>query len=309
MLDQPQLLEFDYSDLHQQLLNLPSSYSGSQRVQPQPYAAVAYGEAAGPLELCSEWISHTLGATGTQFILSGGLDFGEAAEVQDIAEARGVGVSRVGMAPLEELAFRVNPSPLSFYSYAQYLAYSTGHASDAQEADAVLASLALECAFAVPTEQNPAKRLAWSLWTRTPFLLAKRTDRELTIMWQHLLARVGKSMSVALEREPLLLLTGGFEARHESGDQHLALILGQIDEEMTLCRDVLETRVDEVIEVAAPLEVGDYAAKMYLCYLGAWVSYYLSLAYRKDPADTASLKKLYKSDPHIKKDEKDDLEG
>jgi len=306
MLDRTDLLEKDTQKLHTQLLELPYSYAGPQATMDAPYSGVAYGEASLALALCEEWVTLELGKVGTQFVLSSGLDFGEALEFTDLSEIRGVTVKRVGVAAtLGDLSFMVPRGPLSTYTYCQYLAYATGHSSDASSADAALSELAQRCRIEIPTEENPAKKLAWTLWTRTPLLLASRDYLALTWGWQEMLARVGKSMSFALTHSPLLLLSGGFEARHETGDERVAVLLGPVDAEMILAREILETRVDEVLEVPFPDGLEGYAAQMYLWSLGAWTAFYLALAYGQDPADSVVLSALLESE---KLEVRDDLE-
>lgn len=294
MLDQPQLLEYDGTGLYAQLVQLPESYIGPTQVRSGPFSGLAFGEASLALHICEDWINvgFSPAASGTQLILSGGLDFGESASWVDIAEARGCTPLRVGVGPLEDLSFLVPEGPLSTYHYVQYLAHLTGNSAQAEEADQALLELSEKCRHENATENNPAKQLAWKLWTRTPLILASRGVRPLSWGWQQLLARVGKSMSYALDRDPLVLLSGGFEARHESGDEQVGLVIGNLDEEMELCREILETRVDEVLEVFAPHGLGDHAARLYLWYLGVWTSFYLALAYGKDPGDSDILKML-----------------
>ncbi|MBB6097458.1 hypothetical protein HNR42_000875 [Deinobacterium chartae] len=291
MLDDRSTLERDRSGLWQALLELPGSYAGPNRVWPAPYGAIGYGEGALAARLGEDWLSAPLVLEGTQFVL-GNLDFGEAESYADIADARGVGVVRAGPSSSGGLTFLVPPSPLSHYSYAQYLAYSSGHAQEAAAADEAMRRLAARCTPAVPTDENPAKQLAWKLWTRTPLLLAARDHAARISAWHVLLARIGKSMSVPLGDEPLLVLSGGFEARHESGDQRVALILSTDDPTLTLAREMLETRVDEIIEVLPDPDLEGYAADMQLWYLGAWTAYYLALAYGQDPSDARPLSAL-----------------
>ena len=297
MLDRTDLLEKDTQNLHTKLLELPGSYTGPQTQMDAPYSGVAYGEASLALALCEEWVTLELGKTGTQFVLSSGLDFGEAQEFTNLSEIREVNVKRVGLAAtLGDLSFMVARGPLSTYTYAQYLAHATGHSADAVNADAALQDLAQRCRIEIPTEDNPAKKLAWTLWTRTPLLLASRDYLALTWGWQELLARIGKSMSFALTHSPLLLLSGGFEARHETGDERVAVLLGPMDAEMILAREILGTRVDEALEVPFPDGLEGYAGQMYLWSLGAWTAFYLALAYGQDPADSPVLTALLESE-------------
>lgn len=285
MLDDYSRKELDTSDLHDALERLPGSYAGPRKALPEPYGAVGYEEGALALRLTG-FIEKSVVAHGTQFLL-GNVHDPEGDDLVNIAEASGAQVQRVGVSQsLKDLDYLVPTQPLSLYTYTQYLAHATGNSEEAEKADAALRMLADRCTFQIPTEQNPAKQLAWSLWTRTPLLLASRSYAPLIGAWQQLLGRIGKSMSVPLEYEPLITLSGGFEARHENGDERVALIIGEADAEMQLAREILETRIDEVIPVLPPENLSEYARNLYLWYFGAWVSYYLALTYNQDPKDT-----------------------
>lgn len=305
MLDDYSRKEKDTSNLHDVLERLPGSYAGPTRVLSEPYGAVGYEEGALPLRL-TDFIEKSVVGQGTQFLL-GNINDPEGDDLINIAEASGAHIQRVGVSQsLKNLDYLVPTHPLSLYTYTQYLAHATGNSEAAQQADAALQQLAARCTFQIPTEQNPAKQLAWSLWTRTPLLLASRSNAALIGAWQHLLGRIGKTMSVPLEHEPLITLSGGFEARHETGDGRVTLILGSLDEEMKLAQEILDTRIDEVIPVLAPEHLSEYAQNMYLWYLGAWVGYYLALAYDQDPKDT-KVADLLNEPFKLKADEDDSL--
>ncbi|GGJ40714.1 SIS domain-containing protein [Deinococcus roseus] len=285
MLDDHSRKELDTTNLHDLLAALPGSYAGPRKTLPAPYGAVGYEEGALPLRLTS-FVDKSMVAQGTQFLL-GNVHDPEGDDLVNIAEVSGAHVQRVGVSQsLKDLDYLVPTQPLSLYTYTQYLAHATGNGEEAEKADQALSVLAERCTFQVPTEQNPAKQMAWSLWTRTPLLLASRSHAPLISAWQHLLGRIGKSMSVPLEFEPLITLSGGFEARHESGDERVALVIGEADAEMQLAREILETRIDEIIPVLPPENLSEYARNLYLWYFGAWVSYYLALTYNQDPRDT-----------------------
>lgn len=296
MLDDLDILQYDSQELHLKLSALPASYAGARQVYAEPYSGMAFGEGVLPLLLCSDWIPERLAQTGTQFILSGG-QAEDAETFARIIEAREGQVVRLGTAErLDQLTQLIPLDVLSTYAYAQSLAYATDHAADAEEADQLLADLRDRCLPSVLSDQNPAKQLAWSIWTRTPLLIASHDFQMQLAVWQQAIARLGKSMSIPVPHAPLLVLSGGFEARHEVGDERLALLIGSIDNEMQLCREILATRVDEVLEVV-PVEAGDYAQNMYLWYLATWVGYYLALAYQTDPADSAPLTTLHSLEP------------
>lgn len=272
---------------------LPHSFEGAA-LQEGPFGVIGLGEGALSAELLQTLIERRLTSSGTQFVLASADWEAAADDYANIAEASGARAVRLGEAELPKLSGLVPRSVLSTYTFAQWVAHASGHAEQALDADRLLADLAARCAPEVQ-EGNPARELAWSLWTRTPLLLAAQGEGFLVWAWQVLLARVGKSLSVPVERDPLYVLTGAFEARHESGDGRVALILGEEDEELALAREVLHSRVDEVIHVPFPEGVGGYPGSLALWYFGAWVAYYLAERYEQSPEDARPLREVLAS--------------
>jgi hypothetical protein len=304
MLDTAERYEVDTTWIARALEALPGSYTGPVRALPGPYGIVGFGEGAWPTEFARAWIDQTVVSDGTQFVLAGGLDFGEAEVAAILAEASGSTPYRIGQVALtaqdqdSDEDFGVDQivpaSPLSTYTYLQAIAYATNHASSAEAADNLLRDLCEQYKTDVHTNDNPAKRLAWSLWTRTPLLLAPPDFAQQVWAWYINIARIGKSMSIPLERNPLTVLSSGFEARHEAGDSLVALVLGGLDESMGIAKEMLESRIDEVIVVEAQL--GEpYASGLGLWYLGAWVGFYLAILYGIDPKDSSALEHLRKA--------------
>ena len=314
MLDSFERFEFDSTQLARQLEALPGSYTGPTRVLPAPHGVIGFGEGALAAELSREFIDAGGIAGGTQFILAGGLDFGAVDAATLISEASGATVFQMGSPRVsrvrrseDEISLvllegddddgdetevaRVEPGPLATYHYAVALAHMTGNAEKASAAEAALERLRDACKSGVPTDENPAKQLAWKLWTRTPLLIAAGGFSPQPWAWQLSLARLGKSMSIPVPGNALEIVSSGFEARHESGDSHVALFLGGEDESLRMARELLETRVDEVIAVPTT-ERDTFAANLELWYLSCWVSFYLSLMYSLDPVDSASLRGL-----------------
>lgn len=271
------------------LATLPGSYSGPTKPETGPYGVVGVGEGTLAAHLAQALIPASLTHAGTQFVLSSPDARGAATDYADVAEVAGASVRRVstGGTP-QEIDVLVPGGPLATYHFAQYLAYATGHAEQAREADALMADLAGKCAPNVP-EGNPARDLAWSLWGRTPLLLATPDADALPHAWQQLLARTGKTLAVALLGDLLPLVTGEFEAQHEKGDAKVALILGDADETLLLAREILESRIDEIIHVPYPEGAQGYPAMLALWYFGAWVAAYLAERYQADPADPPVL--------------------
>lgn len=308
VLDSFERFELDTTSLARQLEALPGSYDGPTRTMSAPYGVVGFGEGALAAELARDFIDASSVAGGTQFILAGGLDFGAVEAAALISEASGATVMQLGDAPnvqadisSEETSLTlggedsqtssVAPGPLATYHYALALAHMTGNADKARAADAALERLRDQCRSDIPSDQNPAKQLAWKLWTRTPLLVPAGGFGAQPWVWQLALSRLGKSLSIPVPGNALEVAASGFEARHESGDALVALLLGGEDERLRLVREILETRVDEVIEVETP-ERDLFAANLALWYLSCWVGLYLSLMYGSDPQDSSALQAL-----------------
>jgi hypothetical protein len=310
VLDSAQRFDLDTAHLAQMLEGLPRSYAGPLKELSAPYGIIGFGEGAWASEVARDWIDASIVAGGTQFVLLGGLDFGEADAGMILAEAAGANLYRMGIGlsasratrdekgltlkftdQLENLEHLIPISPFSSYTYLQALSYACGRASSAEASERVLEDLRDRCKTDVHSDTNPAKQLAWKLWTRTPILLAGMQFQSQIWAWQVLLSRLGKSMSIPIERNSLTVIASGFEARHETGDSLVALLLGGSDEALGFMQEVLESRVAEVIQVPAP-STELYAQQLGLWYFGAWVSFYLALLYGIDPKDSVALSEL-----------------
>ncbi|MFC4452888.1 SIS domain-containing protein [Deinococcus sonorensis] len=279
--------------IFQTLLNLPGSYQGPTTPEQGPFGLLGLGEAALAAQLCEPFSQVRLSASGTQFVLNSAETQAAADDFAALAEVSEVTVRRVGVGEgrrfaLDQLHFLAPGGVSSTYHLAQYLAYATGHAEEAQQAEALLSDLRDRCAPEIE-EGNPARDLAWTLWGRAPLLLAPAGEGALVFAWQLLLARIGKVLSVPVEREPLYVLTGAFEAHHERGDGRLALLLGEEDAELRLVREVLETRIDEVVTVPYPGGEEGYAGTLALWYFAAWVATYLAEREGTTPDDSPAL--------------------
>lgn len=93
-----------------------------------------------------------------------------------------------------------------------------------------------------------------------------------------------------LSGDPLPVVTGAFEAQHEHGDGRIALLLGDLDPALELSREVLETRIDEVVHLPVPGDTESaYAGQLALWYFGAWVAAYLAERYGLQAGDLSVL--------------------
>ncbi|SMB94556.1 SIS domain-containing protein [Deinococcus hopiensis] len=276
------------------LERLPGSYAGPTGAEPAPYALIGVGEGTLAAHLAATFAPLTLTRSGTQFVVSSADAADVARDYADLAEVGGANVRRVstGGSP-DDVDVLVPGGLVTPYHAAQYLAHATGHAQAAADAELLLANLRDRCAPHVE-EANPARDLAWTLWGRMPLLFASPDAEALPHAWQSVLARVGKTLAVPVLGDPLAVVTGAFEAQHEKGDAKVALFLGDVDAALGVVREVLESRIDEVVHVpypegVGPEQVGGYAPQLALWYFGAWVATYLAERYDVDAADPPML--------------------
>lgn len=289
--DSSNLTSLDSSNLLGRLASLPHSYDGPDGLRKEPYGLMAYGEASSLPGLLKGWIDAGLVLSGTQFLFAGGFDYGDVAPMKLNAEMGGAEVIVVGHA-VHEPNFEVLPDVLSTYTYAGYLAHATGHKEDWREANRLMAELATVLNADVATEKNPAKAMAWSLWNRVPLVLANRRQSGLMSVVQRLLARVGKTLVITTAEHPLEVVTGAFESRHQLGDDLVAVLLGEKDEELGLVEEVLESRVAQLEQIALPfggvgsppLDVAAY--NLVIWYISLWVATYLAILSKFDPMDS-----------------------
>lgn len=278
------------SDFFALLENLPASYGGSTRQEASPYAVVGVGEGTLAAELLRTLVGSNFAHSGTQFVFFSPDAADLARQYAELAEVAGAGVRRIATGgQAADLDALVPGGVLATYHFAQAVAYASGHAEEAQAADLALSALAARCAPHVQ-EQNPARDLAWSLWGRMPLLLAAPEAAALPHAWQALFARTAKTLALPVLGDALPLVTGAFEAQHEQGDGRLALLLGDVDAALSVAREVLDSRIDEVIHVPYPQGTqADYAGQLTLWYFGAWVAAYLAERYGQSPADPPML--------------------
>ncbi|WP_456409788.1 SIS domain-containing protein [Oceanithermus sp.] len=288
-LDAHEDYKVDKRQLHRDLANLVGSFPQPSEACPAPYGVVGYGEAWWPAELAHLWTGRLMTEGGTQFVLQGGLDLGAAAGAVAAAEASGARVVRVGFGDAVDVP--VEPHPLSPYRYLRFLQEGTGEAEAGVRVDRALEALAGRLAPEVPTEDNPAKFFAWNLVERTPIWVVSERYVGLAAALQQTFARVAGSLSIAPPPGSLEFFITALEARHEQGDPLAAVVVGD-DERTRLAVEILETRVDTVLELPEPPAEGLVPEMMAAWYFTAWASYYLAVLYGRDPSDAEVLVRL-----------------
>ena len=267
---------------------LPGSYDGPDGRQPEPYGLIAFGEAATLAEIVAPWIDARLTPAGTQFLLAAGFDFGEIATLRISLELGGAKPLVIGSDAYEP-DFRVPPGTLSTYTYLSYLAYATGHTEALAEAEDAMGRLLVRVVPDVPTNENPAKTLAWALWNRIPLLLSGRSGTGLQMLVQQAFARVGKSLAITAGPHASGFVAGAFEAKHRLGDDVVGLVVGPQDDETGLVREVLATRVAQIEHLEPPddipLPADPVAAALVRWYFATWTTAYLARLHEEDAAE------------------------
>ncbi|WP_456446006.1 SIS domain-containing protein [Oceanithermus sp.] len=288
-LDAHEDYKVDERQLHRDLTGLVGSFPAPREAYPAPYGVVGFGEAWWPAELAHLWTGRLMTEGGTQFVLQGGLDLGAAAGAVAAAEASGARVVRAGFGDAVDVP--VDPHPLSPYRYLRFLQEATGEAEAGTRVDRALEALAAGLAPEVPTEDNPAKFFAWNLIERIPVWVVSERYRGLAPALQQTFARIAGSLSIAPPPGSLEFFITALEARHEQGDPLAAVVVGE-DERTRLAVEILETRVDTVLELPEPPAEGLIPEMMAAWYFVAWASYYLAILYGRNPADAEVLARL-----------------
>lgn len=271
------------------LRQLAGDFPQPQEEYPAPYGVVGFGEGWWPAELAHLWVPRLMTEGGTQFVLKGGLDLGAAAGAAAAAEASGARVVLVGFGG--EVDVPIGPHPLSPYRYLRFLQEATGESETGRRVDEALATLAGRLDTSVPTEDNPAKFFAWNLIERMPVWVVSERYAGLAQALQQSFARIAGSLSIAPPPGSLEFFITALESRHEQGDPLAAVVVGS-DEKTKLAVEILETRVDTVLELPEPPAAGLIPEMMAAWYFSVWTAYYLAILYGRDPADAAVLKRL-----------------
>lgn len=271
------------------LAALPGSFDGPDGRLPQPYGLLAFGEASPLAALAAGWTDAPLVTGGTQFLLAAGFDFGELEPLRLSVELAGAAPLVVGYG-IYRPAFEVEPGPLAPYTYLSYLAHATGHGEALAAAERTLRELVPRLAPSVPTEINPAKQLAWTLWNRVPLLLSARPRAPLQALLQQVFARVGKALVIPTGEHPAAVVAGAFEGRHQLGDDVVGLVIGDDGGELPLVREVLTTRVAQLERLALPDGVSrpedSVAQGLTLWYLASWVAAYGAILHDETPGES-----------------------
>lgn len=271
------------------LATLPGSYDGPDGHRDGPYGVMGFGEADAVAQFAAPWMDAPAVASGTQFVLAGGFDFGELGPTLASVELAGADPLVVGFG-LYDPAVRIEPGPLNVYTTLAFLAHATGRAELWAETEVALRRVAEAFGPGVPSEENPAKRAAWRLWNRVPLLLSARGTSNLQPLAQQVFARVGRSLAIPTGGHPSGVVSGAFEGRHAFGDDVVALVLGSADGEVPLASEVLESRIAEVSHLPLPDELvlpdDRVAAGVVHWYVLSWVAVYLSLLHEHEPGES-----------------------
>ncbi len=279
----------DSHKLARQLSSLPGDFPKPKVDYPGPYGVIGYGEAWWPAQLAELWTGRLISEGGTQFVLQGGLDLGAAAGAAAAAKAGGARVVRVGFG--DEVEVAIEPHPLSPYRYLRFLQEATGEARSGRQVDSALEKLTAELAPETPSEDNPAKIMAWNLLERLPVWVVSERYAGLAAALQQTFARIGKSLSITPPPGGLEFFVTALEARHEQGDPLVALVAGD-DERTRLAVEVLQGRVDTVLQLPKPDAAGALSEMVAIWYFVAWTAYYLAILYGRDPSDGEVLARL-----------------
>ncbi len=253
-----------------------------------PYGVVGFGEGWWAAQLARDFAPEFT-PQGTQFILEGGYDFGRAAGAGLYTALDQSEVVRLGFR--ENVEVEVLAHPLSSYRYLRFLLLATNQSAELARIDQALLLERDRLRPEVSLSKNPAKFLAYSLLERTPMWVVPDRYPGLAQALQQTFARIGKSLSFTPPASALEFFVTALEARHEQGDPIAAVLAGD-DERKRYAQEILENRVDTLIELPEPEAEGMLAKAMCYWYRVAWASYYLALLYGVEPGDWEVLDNL-----------------
>lgn len=178
------------------------------------------------------------------------------------------------------------------------LGLATNSWGEVKEALSVLENLGGEMAPEVPSDSNPAKRLALGLRSKVPFVYGPR-------LFEGVAYRLGTQLN---ENSKVPAASGAFpELFHnavlgcEGPDETLGplcvLIIRDLEESDEMVRkidrfkDLLEPRVGGMLEVEARGR-GKLSRMLSVLYIGDYTSTYLGLLYGKDPSSMDAIEEL-----------------
>ena len=276
----------DRTGLAFELRDLVGSGPAPQSRYAAPFGVVGFGEGWWAAQLARDWIPVEFTHAGTQFVLEGGYDVGEGGLY---AAASGAEIVRVG--PRENAEVELGASPLSVYRYLRFVLLATGQGAELARIDQALLLERDRVRPEVGLNKNPAKFLAYSLLERTPMFVVPGRYPGLAGAMQQVVARIGKSLSFTPPPSALEFFLTALEARHEQGDPIAAVLLGD-DERKRGSQEILESRVDTLIELPEPEAEGTLAKALCYWYRVAWASYYVALLYGVEPGDWEVLERL-----------------
>lgn len=284
-LDSQETYLADQMGLAFELRDLVGSGPTPQGFYTGPYGVVGLGEGWWAALLAQDWASEFT-HSGTQFVLEGGYDIGEGGLY---AAASGAEIVRLGWR--EHVEAELLPSPLSSYRYLRFLLLASGQEGELARVDRALLAERDRLRPEVGLDKNPAKFLAYSLLERTPMFVVPGRYPGLAGAMQQVVARIGKSLSFTPPPSALEFFLTALEARHEQGDPIAAVLVGD-DERKQVAQEILESRVDTLIELPEPEAEGTLAKALCYWYRVAWASYYVALLYGVEPGDWEVLERL-----------------
>ena len=161
------------------------------------------------------------------------------------------------------------------------------------EASAVLREARNECNPQIPSERNPAKRLAAGWVGKLPVIYGSQAERGVVAYrWKTQIEENAKAFAVAnVFPELNHNETVGWSGSHGQGDveRSFAVVILRDDRESSQIRRRVDLTKQIVARVAASIDEvwargeSTLSRMLWLTYIGDWASYYLAIAYGEDP--------------------------
>ncbi len=283
-LDSQETYLTDQNGFWLELRDLVGSGPNPNRKYTGPFGVVGTGEGWWAAELVREILGKDFVFEGTQFLLEASL--GHPTYYSGIGDSTAV---KLGFREDADVFFY--PSPISSYRYLRFLLLATSNQDELTRVDRALIAEREHLSPSVPLSKNPAKLIAFSCYERIPLWVVPNSYSGLASMMQQTFARIGKSLSVAPPPSSLEFLITMLESQHHLGGQMSAVVFGE-DSNRDLALNILEGRVETVIELPETRGEGTLARAMAYWYRVAWASYYLSMMYSLDPGDMSTMDEL-----------------